>query len=72
MAKKLTPEDARAYLADSSNFWPNDELCYTCGNEYGFGCEVEYKGIIFCSERCYNGYVRIARVAAMSTSKEGA
>lgn len=69
MAKKMTPEQARAYLADSSNFWPNDELCYTCGNEYGFGNEVEYKGIIFCGEKCQEGYARIVRIARPTAPK---
>ena len=63
MTKKITPEEARAYLADSSNFYPDDELCYICGIEYDWS-SVECDGHVFCTSRCCNQYVRIAKRAA--------
>jgi hypothetical protein len=60
---KITPESARAYLADASNFWPNDELCYVCGDEFD-SLAVEADGKIFCRNKCCRGYLRIAAIAA--------
>ncbi len=57
-----TPATARAYLADSSNFWDNEELCYMCGESFD-SLNVESGGKIFCTERCCNSYLRITRLA---------
>ena len=62
MSKKMTPEQARAYLADDSNFWPNDELCYVCGEPFD-SLSVEYEGKIFCRSKCCRDYTRVAVAA---------
>ena len=62
MTKNMTPEAARAYLADADNFWPNDELCYVCGDEYD-SLAIEYSGKIFCRARCCRKYTRVAVLA---------
>lgn len=57
-----TPVAARAFLADTANFWDNEELCYVCGESYD-SLSTEYRGKIFCADRCCNSYARIVRLA---------
>lgn len=60
---KLTPEQARAYLADPDNFHSDDEqLCLMCGVERDWD-DVEYNGRMFCGGRCRSQYARILRIA---------
>lgn len=59
---KLTPEQARAYLADPDAFFPDDELCLVCGAERDWD-DVEYNGRMFCGARCRTLYARILRLA---------
>ena len=62
MPKKMTQAQAQAYLADTSNFFQNDELCYVCGALWE-GAEVEWNSILFCGAKCQEGYARIVRIA---------
>jgi hypothetical protein len=65
MRKTMTPEAASAYLADDSNFWPNDELCYVCGDLYD-SLSVEYRGKIFCRDKCCRDYMRVVSAARLT------
>lgn len=56
----MTPQEARSYLADNGNFWPNDELCYLCGDGHD-SLATEYLGKIFCTEKCCNRYMKIVK-----------
>jgi len=67
--KRLTPEQARAFLADPENFWSDDELCLMCGIENEWDT-VEYNGRIFCGERCCNKYGRILGIAQQRDAVE--
>jgi hypothetical protein len=70
---QMTPEQARAYLADPSNFWDNDELCYICGELWGASNEVEYNGLLFCANKCFRAYRDIEKIAESDkTAKSGA
>lgn len=61
MRKTLTHEHARALLADESNWWDNEELCYVCGELHDG--QVEYRGFLFCRDKCCNDYIRIYTTA---------
>jgi hypothetical protein len=65
--KALSPEDARAYLADPANFFGDDESCYVCGNSRDWDA-IESGGRMFCRAQCCNRFDRLVRRAkAVST-----
>lgn len=68
---RMTSEQARAYLADPSNFWDNEELCYVCGELWGAANEVEYNGILFCARKCFRAYRDIEKTAESDTASQG-
>jgi hypothetical protein len=70
MQTRITPQEARSYLADPSNFWDNDELCYVCGELWGAANEVEYNGILFCQKRCFRAYREVEKLAEHTVTSQ--